>query len=281
LPSIRALSAKLGIHHNTCLTAYKELAEVGLIDVRHGSGARVKVLEIDAQPTLKHSSSLRTLAEFFIRETRHLGYDWADVQNVLSEIQRNLSTEGQRPLVMVDLHPDILPVFQAELEKTLEQPVRTVPLDNLNAQAECHSHFIVNRYHFQALKERLKAVIPHEEQLLQQITVIDVGSGQQELKLIHQVPVGKMIAVVSASTSILRQAEAVIRALRGDDIFVRTFLFGEEPLVEAKQLTQRAQVVFADWSCLPIVQTFTKKPLQPIQTIPQHELDKLKALLKA
>lgn len=41
LPSVRQLAADLGVNMNTIATAYRDLQAEGLIDVRHGSGARV------------------------------------------------------------------------------------------------------------------------------------------------------------------------------------------------------------------------------------------------
>ena len=84
LPSIRALSEKLGIHHNTCLSAYRELEVVGLIEIKHGSGARVTVLESDQTFVLPKTTDLETLADFFTREVRQRGYRWEEAQEALA-----------------------------------------------------------------------------------------------------------------------------------------------------------------------------------------------------
>ena len=41
LPSVRALSQRLGVHRNTVLAAYREMAELGLVVTQVGSGVRV------------------------------------------------------------------------------------------------------------------------------------------------------------------------------------------------------------------------------------------------
>lgn len=41
LPSVRRLAIDLGVHFNTVGEAYRELAEEGWIDLRHGRGATV------------------------------------------------------------------------------------------------------------------------------------------------------------------------------------------------------------------------------------------------
>lgn len=43
LPSVRQLAASAGINLNTVAKAYRILADEGLIDLRHGSRARVRV----------------------------------------------------------------------------------------------------------------------------------------------------------------------------------------------------------------------------------------------
>ncbi len=41
LPSVRRLAMDLGVHFNTVGEAYRQLAEEGWLDLRHGRGARV------------------------------------------------------------------------------------------------------------------------------------------------------------------------------------------------------------------------------------------------
>ena len=41
LPSVRQLAADLGVNLNTVAIAYRQLAEEGLVEIKHGRGARV------------------------------------------------------------------------------------------------------------------------------------------------------------------------------------------------------------------------------------------------
>src|SRR2546422_6961949 len=41
LPSVRQLAMELGVHFNTVGEAYRQLAEEGWLDLRHGRGARI------------------------------------------------------------------------------------------------------------------------------------------------------------------------------------------------------------------------------------------------
>ena len=303
LPSIRLLSQKLGIHHNTCLSAYRELEAKGLIEIRHGSGAKVASLGAEAKrgilaPQHSEPTGLQALAEFFTHQAMVQGYSWPEALAALEASRQIQTQQNLQPLIFVDIHHDILGVFQAELQHALQRPVKVTTLNQLNPDQERSSHFLTSRYHYQALKEKLAAAqhtatagssfsdsdragapttTLDDRSVADRITVIDVGAVRQELDFIRQLPPDSLIAVISSSTIILQQAEAVISALRGDTISIRTILAGQEPLAETERVLKRAQVIFADWLCTPQLQTLTRKPIHTIRIIPPHELDKLQA----
>jgi GntR family transcriptional regulator len=43
LPSVRRLGAMVGVNQNTVANSYRQLAAEGLVELRHGSGARVRL----------------------------------------------------------------------------------------------------------------------------------------------------------------------------------------------------------------------------------------------
>ena len=61
LPSVRQLAMELGVHFNTVGEAYRQLAEEGWLDLRHGRGARV--IERGAPP----AAGPERLEEFRVR----------------------------------------------------------------------------------------------------------------------------------------------------------------------------------------------------------------------
>lgn len=281
LPSIRSLSQRLGVHHNTCLSAYKELEEVGLIEIRHGSGARVMMLEedrkADAARRLPDVSELDQLAAFFVRQVTQKGYAWSECLAALEAARKNAGTQARPSLVFVDIHADILPVFQAELEQALGCPVKAVLLDDLKAETARSSHFVVSRYHCQSLKEKLKSLGGEEKDWQERMTIIDVGSGQDELAIIRKLPADSLVVVISASSIILRQAEAVVKALRGEEIYIRTILIDHESAGEVQRVLRRGQAIFTDGLCARRLETITRKPLHIIRVIQDREMEKLKA----
>jgi len=276
LPSIRALSQKLGIHHNTCLTAYRELENLGLIEIRAGSGARVAIIEGQQQAQLSQASDLATLAEFLVREIKQRGHSWEEALKAL-ELANQQHSSTTEQLVFVDQHSDILPLFKAELEAALKRPVIATEPEHVTANPK--SHFIVNRYHLQALKTRLKELKIPEKDYSKRITLIDVRSGQQELDLIRQVNEGSLIGVVSISSIILRQAESVIQAVCGDRVLVRTILYAKGEEAEIANLAQRSKILFADVICAPKLKAFSRKSIQTLHTIQEGEIERLRKSL--
>lgn len=278
LPSIRSLAQKLGVHHNTCLSAYQELAENGLVELRQGSGAHVKKLPEDEAPDFwVEQNTLETLANFFVRQTLQQGHSRETTLNALEAAYQRVGQAAQSPLAFADIHADILPVFQAELQQALHRPVRAVLIDELDTlKPDCR--FVVSRYHCERLHQKLLTLSGgslNERQLRERVTLVDVGSVQQELSFIRQLPEHALVMIVSVSTIILQQAEAVVKALRGEEIIIRTMLAGQESTAEIQRVLRRAQAVFADVTCAAKLQGITRKPVRQIQAIPLHEIQKL------
>jgi len=64
LPSVRQLASTIGINLNTVAKAYRTLADEGLVDLRHGSRARVQRA---AEPTAEVSHLERQLDDVLSR----------------------------------------------------------------------------------------------------------------------------------------------------------------------------------------------------------------------
>lgn len=126
LPSIRYLAQKLDIHHNTCLSAYRELEASGLIEIRHGSGAWVTQMDSQFLQQILDSSkhevqNLETLAQMFAQQIFQQGYSWQQALSALKKAHQKLANGASQSLIFVDIHSDILPVFQAELQDNLNR----------------------------------------------------------------------------------------------------------------------------------------------------------------
>jgi DNA-binding transcriptional regulator YhcF (GntR family) len=108
LPSIRALSRQLGVHHNTCLQAYRKLSELGIIQLRHGSGARVlSPPEIPdgvirtAPVWPSNLQPLELLAQDFVIRVFTAGYPWKVALRALRQAKSLLAQktgQSQAPI---------------------------------------------------------------------------------------------------------------------------------------------------------------------------------------
>jgi GntR family transcriptional regulator len=91
LPSVRQLASDLAVNFNTVAGAYRELQHEGLISVRHGLGAVVASLQINARPSEALRVPLRTaLTQFLLAGNSRL-----KVMRIVDEELRALSKGKQ------------------------------------------------------------------------------------------------------------------------------------------------------------------------------------------
>jgi DNA-binding transcriptional regulator YhcF (GntR family) len=271
LPSVRSLSARLGIHYNTCLGIYKELASLGLVEIKKGSGVIVGKFAASTAENQADSWELQQMARYFAQMVHQKGYQWNDVVMALNRAYEQLQQQSRR-VTFVDVHPDILPVFKAELEHFLHIPIQVVTMDEVaSAPPDDTTTWLVSRYHYRQLKEFLN----DEETVL----IIDVGSGQQEIERIKSLPEGAMVVVISHSQTILEMAEAVISGLRGHELLVRLVQFNEG-LDEIQNAVHHARLVCSDFLCAQQLSDQIKTPVSVMRVIPDEEMGKIRETLR-
>ena len=118
LPSIRAMAQKLAIHHGIVNSAYNKLAEIGMLEIRHGSGVRV-VPKIGLGQG-ENSLDLYSLFVRFVDQANRLGYSR---QNIVGCYERFIKRDPVKKIVVVDRNVDFHPVISAELEPHFSIPV--------------------------------------------------------------------------------------------------------------------------------------------------------------
>lgn len=67
LPGVRRLGAQVGVNQNTVARAYRILADDGLVDLRQGAAARVRVAPPDEGAPLLDDDTRRQLFDLFSR----------------------------------------------------------------------------------------------------------------------------------------------------------------------------------------------------------------------
>src|SRR5262245_12217813 len=73
LPSVRELGQRMGVNLNTVAKAYRALADEGLVELRHGSGARV----LRPAPAARRARGRAAVADESERRLRDLISRWS------------------------------------------------------------------------------------------------------------------------------------------------------------------------------------------------------------
>jgi DNA-binding transcriptional regulator YhcF (GntR family) len=271
LPSVRGLSQRLGIHYNTCLSVYKELAALNLVEARKGSGMVVARFQGEASAQALETRELQQMVKYFVRTVLQKGYSWEEVEQALSLARTQLAATSVE-IVFVDIHTDILPVFQAELTQALGQPVRVSTLQELVPdETSEQTRYLVSRYHYKLLKDRLGS----DEHIL----VIDVGTGREEMALLKSLPEGAFVTIISHSRVILDMAESVVSGLRGHTLLTRTVCTDEGP-VEIAAALSHAQWVICDFLSEQLLGEQLKSRRSVMRLIPEAETARIREALK-
>ncbi len=94
LPSVRELSARLGVAPMTIAHVYRDLAQQGLVITRPGLGTFVADMGRDDASAVRHASAdtLQQLADGYVRQAMLLGYN---AQAIHAAFRQSL--ELQRP----------------------------------------------------------------------------------------------------------------------------------------------------------------------------------------
>jgi len=217
LPSIRALAQRLGIHHSTVTSAYNHLAEVGLLEIRQGSGVRV-VSKIPARDADQSDTSLDAIFRNFLAHVSENGYSRT---NVKDKFEHFLKRKPVVRIVAVDRNKDFHALIKAELQPHFKIPVETKTYEELKAQPEMldDSLILTSLYHVFPLQNL--SIDPTR------FIVCNIEPGRAEMAVISSVPASSILLLVSVSPTLLKMATNVAAALRGDEVAIRTVSIDE------------------------------------------------------
>ncbi|HEY9899089.1 MAG TPA: GntR family transcriptional regulator [Pantanalinema sp.] len=190
LPSLRALAQRLGIHHNTALAAYKALELEGVIEIRKGSGAKVRAFAPPGEPW-REGVALRALAAHFVAQARSRGHD-ADA--ILEACRAALAPAGITRLAVVNPHPDLQDLYLHELRDRLSFPMIGLTPEQVEAADpawRASTCFVTSSNHSLRLREILGDDAPP--------VVFRLASVEPLLARASAIGASGLIAVVSAS----------------------------------------------------------------------------------
>jgi DNA-binding transcriptional regulator YhcF (GntR family) len=223
LPSIRALAQRLGIHHSTVTSAYNHLAEVGLLEVRQGSGVRVATAS-PATPTHQtRHMSMDALMRSFLSQAADNGFSRKDLEERFRKI---LDKKPVARILVVDRNKDFHKLLMAELQPHFQLPVVPITPQELSDQQKLleDSLVLTSLYHVFPLQD-----LPIDPT---RFVVCNIEPGREQMDVITTLPPTSIVMLVSVSPTLLKMARNVAAATRGEDVAVRTVLLEEAQEIE-------------------------------------------------
>ncbi|MDX2084290.1 MAG: GntR family transcriptional regulator [Candidatus Melainabacteria bacterium] len=276
LPSIRAMASRLNVHYNTCLAVYKELEASGLVEIRQGSGvivlnkAQIANALLSSLDTKLTSTGLNRLTQQFLTHAYRMGYTWPDILETLEQNRLHLQHEGPSTLYWVSANSDWSPLYIAELERLLKQPVLALnPTEERLTQCPANSRFLTEQHQVSLLQDLLGAD--------PRITGVESSWCPNDLDTLRKLPSGTFVLVLSTSSLFLQSVSALLKALRGSELAVTALRYRPEASV-SHQISS-ARILLTDCLVGDLLIGLTDKPLRVLSLLPVQEQARLKALL--
>lgn len=233
LPSIRQLAQKLEIHHSTVTAAYNQLEEAGLLEIRQGSGVRVanRSLAGDGQKEL----SLEALFKQCLARAAESGLSREQVSTFA---ERMLKSKPIERILVVDRNEDFHPLLSAELSPHFSLPVQPISFEKLakNQGLLADSLIVTSFYHLYPLQSL--DLDPTR------FVVCTVEPGRDEMDALTALKSGSLVAIVSISKTLLKMANNMAAAVRGEEVAVRTLATDEKQ--EIQYVMKHANLVLCD-----------------------------------
>lgn len=265
LPSIRALAQRLGIHYNTVSSAYTHLAEVGLLDIRQGSGVRV-ASKVRRRAMELEEAGLDDLLKDFLAIAAEHGYTRAELKTRFAKV---LDAKPVVRILLVDRNPDFHKLLLAELKPHFSVPVETTTAEDLSRKRSLieDSLIVTSLYHVFSLQglgiEPTRLVVCHVE------------PARAEVELVSGMPSGSLVLLVSVSQTLLRMATNVVAAVRGEEVAVRTVTLDDQK--ELSYVLPYADAVICDGPSQAVVTEMRGKPPNRVfQLYSQSTIDLVK-----
>lgn len=233
LPSIRQLAQRLDIHHSTVTAAYNQLEEAGLLEIRQGSGVRVASRSLSGD--LQKEISLETLFKQCLARAAESGLSREQVKNFA---ERMLTARPIQRILAVDRNLDFHPLLSAELTPNFSLPVIPISFEKLSQSKELLSDSLIvtSFYHLYPLQSL--------ELDPTRFVVCTVEPGQEEMQAIMSLKPSSLVAIVSISQTLLKMANNMAAAVRGEEIAVRCL--GNEETQEIAYVMKHASLVLCD-----------------------------------
>ncbi len=234
LPSIRALADRLGVHYSTITAAYNHMAEVGLLEVRQGSGVRVASTgrKSEAQDA---ALNLDEMFSEFVARASERGYSNEQVQACLGSLK---ARKPVKRILAVDANKDFHKVIVGELAPHFKIPVETITPQELLADLDQmkESLLVASLYHLFSFQKHVND--------LTRLVACNIEPARVEMEAVANLPAQSLVVLVSVSPTLLHMASNLVAAMRGEEVAVRAIERDEQQ--ELKYIVKHANLFVCD-----------------------------------
>jgi len=233
LPSIRALAERLGVHYSTITAAYNHMADVGLLEVRQGSGVRVassgRKTEGDA------ALDLDEMFSEFVARAAERGYSTKQVESCFEELKKR---KPVRRILAVDANKDFHKVIVGELSPHFSLPIDTITPTELSGDLDQmkESLVVTSLYHLFTFQKYVTD--------LTRLVACNIEPARVEMEGVANLPKNSLVVFVSVSPTLMHMASNLVAAMRGEEIAIRTIDRDDDQ--ELKYIVKHANLFVCD-----------------------------------
>jgi DNA-binding transcriptional regulator YhcF (GntR family) len=234
LPSIRALAARLGIHYSTVTAAYNHLADVGLLEIRQGSGVRVaSIHNRENEPAAR--SNLDSMINDFLARASEAGFAATDVMQAFEKLKER---KPVRRILAVDRNVDFHEVLLTELRPHFQIPVEACTVQEIMEVPDQMDDALIltSLYHLFTFQDRVKDRT--------RLVPCNIEPASLEMEKIATLRSGSLVLLVSVSETLMNMATKLIAAHRGEEIPVRAVLLNDSK--ELNYMVNHADLILCD-----------------------------------
>lgn len=234
LPSIRALAARLGIHYSTVTAAYNHLADVGLLEIRQGSGVRVASINTrENEPAAK--TNLDSMINDFLARASEAGFAADDVKKAFDKLK---DRKPVRRILAVDRNEDFHKVLLTELKPHFSIPVEACTVQEIMDKPGLmdDSLILTSLYHLFTFQDKVKDRT--------RLVPCNIEPASLEMEKVATLRSGSLVLLVSVSQTLMNMATKLVAAHRGEEIPVRSVLLSDEK--ELNYMVNHADLILCD-----------------------------------
>ncbi len=234
LPSIRALAGRLGIHYSTVTAAYNHLADVGLLEIRQGSGVRVASISSRGETEVA-KVSLDTMINDFLARASDSGYAAKDVVKAFEKLRER---KPARRILAVDRNEDFHPILLKELKPHFSLPVEANTVQQILEAPELldDALIVTSLYHLFSFQNKVKDRT--------RLVPCNIEPARLEMEKVVELRAGSLVLLVSVSQTLMSMATKLVAAHRGEEIAVRSVLLSDEK--ELNYMVNHSDLILCD-----------------------------------